>query len=188
MSTRCPAKTDQVNTWSVNCSWTGRSSTSMSTRCPTETVSLNVNSLSCQDQSSQHPQTKGDRQPKTPVLLGSSISMPTRNPAETNQVNIWSVKHSRTKRPSTLMSTRRPAVIVNLNVNSRSCQDRSGQHLQPEGDRQPMTPNVSSLLCQKSTYASILIGDPAVYWQPISNDEVTRATRRYPLILLHLNY
>ena len=34
----------------------------------------------------------------------------------------------------------------------------------------------------------ILVGDPAIHWQLISNDEVNRATRRYPLILLHLNY
>ena len=158
-----------LSIWSCNCSWTGRSSTSKSTRCPTETVSHKVNLLS-------NTHGLSDCQPST--------------------------------------STHGPVVIANVNVNSLSCQDRSGQHLQsedvcqpktpnvdslffedrsgqylqPKGDRQPKTPNVNSLLCQKSTHASILIGDPAVYWQPISNDEVTRATRSYPLILLHLNY
>ena len=103
MSTSCPAKTVQVNTWSVNCSWTGRASTTMSTRCPTETASHKVNSLS----------------------------------------NI----HRQSDR-KLLMSTHGHVMIANVNVNSLSCQVRSGQHLQSEGVCQPKTPNVNSLLFQ----------------------------------------
>ena len=203
MSTRCPTRDTNPKVNSLfqlkrQPTVPPRSSTPQSTRCPAKVTNLNVNSLSSQNQSVQlldrQPLLSTCCPPEIVNLRVNSLSdkdqpgqpppTSTRCPIKTGQVNTWSAQCLQTGRSSTSTSTCCHIVSNNL----PTLQDRPGQLPQPKGNCQSRPPKVNSLSSQKLTHASVLIGDLAVHWQLISNDEVTRATRRYPLILLHLNY